>query len=213
MIELNLGPTFRHLPYTIRLYDVTEEMFDEIVDEDTKAEYIDGVMIVHSPASLRHDYVSGFIRSLLNDYAEAHDLGVVFGPDALVRLRTGRRFAPDAFFVPRDQVAIPLPKQYHGVPALVVEVLSSSNREEDLHDKRPAYHEAGVNEIWIVDLEEQVVLVDYRQKKGYKKSRHSSGKVLSKIIPDFWLDTDWLWSEPLPKRLPCLQQILRSAKP
>jgi hypothetical protein len=50
------------LPFMIQVYEVTEEIFDELVDEDTKAELIDGVMIVHSPASLEHDNIGGFTR-------------------------------------------------------------------------------------------------------------------------------------------------------
>ena len=55
----------------IQVYDVTEEMFDELVDEDTKAELIDGVMIVHSPASMEHDDIGGFMRGLMSFYSEA----------------------------------------------------------------------------------------------------------------------------------------------
>ena len=59
MIEVTCGLKTIDLPYMIQVYDVTEEMFDELVDEDTKAELIDGVMIVHSPASIEHDDSSG----------------------------------------------------------------------------------------------------------------------------------------------------------
>ena len=55
MIEVKCDIRSIDLPYMIQVYDVTEEMFDELVDEDTKAELIDGVMIVHSPASMEHD--------------------------------------------------------------------------------------------------------------------------------------------------------------
>ena len=65
MVELKLGLRKVELPYTLRLYDVTEEMFDEIATPDVKADLIDGVMIVHSPASPRHDDVAGFIRAVM----------------------------------------------------------------------------------------------------------------------------------------------------
>jgi len=45
-------------------------MFDEMVDEDTRAELLDGVMMVHSPATVQHDHVSGFLRALMSFYAE-----------------------------------------------------------------------------------------------------------------------------------------------
>ena len=70
MIEVKCGLKTIDLPFMIQVYEVTEEMFDELVDEDTKAELIDGVMIVHSPASMEHDNVGGFTRVLMSFFAE-----------------------------------------------------------------------------------------------------------------------------------------------
>ena len=140
MVELKLGPRTVDLPYTLRLYGVTAEVFEEMVDEDTKAELIDGVMIVHSPASPRHDVLSGFLRTLMNGYARRRGLGRVFGPNTLIHLTSCRRFAPDAFFLEQRRIPTPLPRDhFEGAPDLVLEVLSPSNRDEDLEDKRPAY--------------------------------------------------------------------------
>jgi hypothetical protein len=47
MLEVQLGSKTIDLPYTISVYGVAEEMFDEFVDEDTKAELID---CHHQPA-------------------------------------------------------------------------------------------------------------------------------------------------------------------
>ena len=144
MIEVNVGPRTIDIPYRVRIPKVSEEWFDEMVDEDTKAELINGVMVVHSPASPRHNQVAGFLREPLGLYAQEKGLGVVYGPDDLVHLATCRKFAPGAFFLQRERVPHPLPaKQFEGAPDLVVEVLSPSNRDDDLEDKRPAYQEAG----------------------------------------------------------------------
>jgi len=45
------------------------------------------------------------------------------------------------------------------VPALIVEILSPSNAEQDLEEKRKAYARAGVPEYWIVRPAERDVLV------------------------------------------------------
>ena len=92
MVEAEIRTTHTvDVPYTLRLYGITDEMFDEMVDEDTKAELIDGVMIVHSPASPRHDNLAGFVRMLMRGFADDRDLGMVLGPDSLIRLQRGRR--------------------------------------------------------------------------------------------------------------------------
>jgi Uma2 family endonuclease len=197
------------LPHTIRISPVTEEMFDEMVDEDTKAELIDGVMIVHSPASPRHDAIAGFLRFLMLGYVAAKGVGQVFGPDSLIRPAAGRRFGPDLFFLEQRRVPEPLPDDlFEGAPDLVLEVLSPSNRDVDLEVKRPAYRAAGIPEIWLVDPDERQVLVDRRRRKRYTTDTVSEGQVPSAVLPGFWVDAGWLWQDPLPNVMDCLREIL-----
>lgn len=208
MVEVKFGLRTVDVPYTIRLYGVTDEMFNEWADEDTKAELIDGVMIVHSPASLHHDDVAAFLRTLMRCYAADKDLGIVLGPDGLARIKKGRRVGADLFFLTKDRVPRPLPKEYKGVPDLMLEVLSPSNRDEDLEDKRPLYREAGVKEIWFVDTEEQQVIVDRRRGRRYVTKTIHEGRVESAVVRGFWIEAEWLWSDPLPNEMQCLRDIL-----
>jgi Uma2 family endonuclease len=212
MVELKLGPHAVDLPYTIRIKGVTEELFDELVDEDTRAELLDGDMLVHSPASLRHDDIAGFYRTVLRCYAEEKELGRVFGPDSLVHLATCRRFAPDTYFVRQSRLRRRMSaKQFEGVPDLVNEVLSPSNWREDWEDKRPAYHQARVPELWWIDPDARRVLVERQsggRHNGYRTTTATAGRVASKVVPGFWIDASWLWANPLPAVLACVRQIL-----
>jgi Uma2 family endonuclease len=194
-----------NLPYTIRLYGVSEAMFDELVDEDTRAELLDGVVLVHLPATIEHDEISGFIRGLMSFYADARGLGKVLGPDLLVRLRAGRRCAPAVFFVRQDRMPILLPKEFEGAPDLVIEVLLPSNRSDDFYDKRPFYQAAGVDELWRADLELQQVRMDRRQEDGYTDEIVAQGRASSMAMAGFWVNTDWLWAD--------LQEILKGMTP
>ena len=208
MVEVKIGAQTLDLPYTLRVYGVTETMFDEMVDEDTRAELLDGVMMVHSPATVQHDHVSGFLRALMSCYADEKHLGLVLGPDALVHLATCRKLAPDVFFVRQERVPTPLPKEFEGTPDVVVEVLSPSNRSDDLSDKRRAYHDAGVHEIWFVDTEKRQVIIDYRQAQDYVEEVVREDTISSTALTGFWIRAAWLWAEPLPNRMACLRTIL-----
>jgi Uma2 family endonuclease len=208
MIEVKCDIRSIDLPYMIQVYDVTEEMFDELVDEDTKAELIDGVMIVHSPASIEHDDSSGFLRGLMSFFAEARRLGKVLGPDSLIHLAPGRKCAPDVFFIRQERVPMPLPKEFEGVPELVVEVLSPSNRRYDLRDKRLIYREAGVGEVWFIDSALHQIILDRRQVGSYTEDIVTAGRVSSAVLPGFWIDASWLWATPLPNRFTCLEALL-----
>jgi Uma2 family endonuclease len=198
-------------PYLLRVYGVSDEEFDDLVDEDTKAELFDGVMIVHSPAAYEHDDVGGFVRGLMDFYADARGLGKVLGPDSLIRIAKRRRFGPDAYFLRRTQVPPRGTKEFKGVPDLVVEVLSPSNRGYDLKEKRQAYRAAGVREIWFIDAENRQVLIDRKRGGKYTEQAVTAGKLTSQVLKGFWIDADWLWAEPLPGKMASLHQILAAA--
>src|SRR5271156_4229293 len=121
MAELKLGPRTVDVPFMLRLFDVTERVFDRWVDPDTRAELSDGVMTVHSPTSMRHDDVESFIHNLMNCYGEERGLGRAYGPNCLFRPRKGQRYAPDIFFLKKSRIPSPLPKIYQGVPQLIAE--------------------------------------------------------------------------------------------
>ncbi|SNB52492.1 Uma2 family endonuclease [Thermoflexus hugenholtzii] len=190
-------------PYLLRLYGVSEAEFEALADEDLKAEYLDGVMIVHSPAGFSHEDRQAFLLALLRLYAETHGIGRVVGGNALFRV--GRRqFAPDVMVLPRH---VPIVRQRaEGIPLLVVEVLSESTRDYDLGEKRRLYREAGVGELWLVDVEGQVVIVE-RRGRGYESEEIHEGWVVSEAVPGFRIRAEWLWQEPLPSILECWQAL------
>jgi Uma2 family endonuclease len=198
------------LPYMLRVYGVTEEMFDEMVDdEDTKAELIDGVLVVHSPATIQHDRVVTFISGLLSFYVGRKQSGLVVGAsNALARIKAGRRVAPDVFYVAKERVPSPLPKQLEGAPDLVVEVISPSNRAYDLGEKRGAYQAARVKEIWFIDPEKQEIVLDRLLGAEYAAESFTKGSVSSSVVEGFWVDASWFWAEPLPDAFTCLETIL-----
>jgi Uma2 family endonuclease len=142
-------------------------------------------------------------------YADASGLGkVIASGNAIVRLSPARKLSPDVFFIGESRVPSPLPKQFSGAPDLVIEVLSPSNRDDDLIEKRIAYREAGVPEIWFVDRDNRRLLIDRLREGAYVEETIRSGRVESDVLNGFWILVEWLWSEPLPNVMSCLQGIL-----
>jgi len=190
-------------PYLLRLYGISEAEFDALGNEDLKAEYVDGVMIVHSPASVSHEWRVAFLLTLLNLYVSEQGRGIVLGGNALFRVGS-RRFAPDIMVV-GDTTRV-TSKEIEGPPDLVMEVLSESTRDYDLGEKRIAYREAGVREIWWVDEKARVVMVE-RQGDSYRTERVSEGWVMSEAVPGFRIRAEWLWHESAPPVIRCWEAI------
>jgi Uma2 family endonuclease len=166
-------------------------------------------MIVHSPAFLEHENIASFLGGLMRLYAEERSLGLVIASgNAITRLARSRKVAPDVFFIAKPRVPTPLPKQFDGAPDLAVEILSASNREDDLIRKRPAYRQAGVREIWLVDPESKQVILDRRGNDGYEEEIVGEGMAASRVLEGFRINVSWLWSDPLPNLLSCFGEIL-----
>src|SRR2546423_468668 len=82
---------------------MTEEDFEAWCDEDVRAEFVDGEVIIMSPVSRMHNRLEHFLLRLLSDYVEAHG-GELFGPEFQIRLRAGLRRVPDLLYVALDHL-------------------------------------------------------------------------------------------------------------
>jgi Uma2 family endonuclease len=211
MVELIMGYRSIELPLPIRIHDVTEKMFDKLVNPDIRAELHNGVMIVHSPTSVRHDIVAQFLHALIDAYADRKKLGEAFGPNSLFRPEKRRRYAPDVYYLVKNRIPAPIPNEFSIVPDLVIEVLSPSNREYDLNEKRPIYQQHAVREIWMVDPDRRFVLLDrLTSGNAYETLKLSRGRIESGVLPGFWVSPSWLWESPRPPIARCLKRILAS---
>ncbi len=56
---------------------ISYEEFLRRCDEDTLAEWVDGEVVMTSPASNRHQTITGFLFNVLNTYVEQGQLGRV----------------------------------------------------------------------------------------------------------------------------------------
>lgn len=132
-------------------------------DEDVRAEWVDGQIIVMSPASSRHQQLADFLTALLRVLAEQRNLGQVFSAPFQMKVEHGRE--PDVLFLAeahRDR----LRETYLDGPAdLVVEIVSPESGPRDRGEKFYEYEAGGVEEYWLIDpIREQVEV--YRLAEG-----------------------------------------------
>jgi Uma2 family endonuclease len=193
---------------TVTSAAMTEEEFEAWCDEDVKAEYVDGEVIVHSPVSTRHSDMVLFLAGLMRLVVQQHDLGRILGPELQVRLRPGLRRVPDLLFVAKERADRIQPTLVEGAPDLIVEVVSPDSVERDWREKYWEYQTAGVGEYWVVDLEYQRLAV-YRldEQSRYQAVPAEEGVYRSQVLPGFWLRAGWLWQEPLPNELDMAREM------
>lgn len=125
--------------------------FREWLDEDAKAEFINGEVILHSPVKRRHIGVSRRLSNLLITYTTLRNLGEIMVEKALIGL-TRNDYEPDiAFFSSERASEFTDEQMIFPAPDFVVEILSKSTAKIDRGIKHTDYASHGVREYWIVD--------------------------------------------------------------
>ncbi len=194
------------LPFMIHQYEATEEDYEELADEDLRCEYLDGVLIVHSPATLRHEERIVFLATLLNIWAAERRLGRVFGSNAVMQLGI-RRFCPDLTFLAAGHADRIRGERIVGPVDLLIETISTSTRRYDLGEKRAAYRDGRIPEIWLLDPDRRECHVDVLEGQTYASRTLDAGRLSSSVLPGFSIDVSWLWSDPLPNPIECLKSM------
>jgi len=77
LVEVRFGHQVIESPQLLRIEGVSEALYDALteIEEDVKAELIDGVMIVHSPEKTRHEQEFRFLFVLMNLFAYSQRWG------------------------------------------------------------------------------------------------------------------------------------------
>lgn len=195
-------------PYLIVKPGLSEEEYYRQADEDSDWEYLDGRIVMHSPASERHENLFCFLLTIFRGFLDETKQGLVRGSRYPMRLDAKWSPEPGILVVVERRRHLATSQRLDGPADLVVEIVSESDPGLDYREKLPRYREAGIGEIWIVDPFRNQVLVELKQTDGYKAEEVSSCRLESRIISGFWIEVSWLWQEELPTTMECLRKIL-----
>ncbi len=175
------------------------EEFLEWAGEDTLAEWVNGEVIMTSPASLTHQVLANFLARLVTAYVEFRQIGRIIIPPFQMKLaRSGRE--PDLIFVARENLPR-LKETYLDGPAdLVVEIVSPESVGRDRGEKFYEYEQAGIPEYWLIDPQTQrAEFYQLDEQARYRLVPLSEGVYHARQLPGFWLRPEWLWQTPLPQ--------------
>ena len=176
--------------------------------DDSHAEWVDGEVILMSPASGPHQDLAGFLYVLLRHFVEAGQLGRVLVAPFQMKLSfrpSGRE--PDVLFIARERLDLLKSNYLDGGADLAIEVISPDSRSRDRQDKYQEYEQAGVREYWIFDpIRKQAEFYRLGPDGIYSLvTLGDDGIFRSDVLAGLWLKVEWLWQEPLPPLMSVLK--------
>lgn len=184
--------------------------FHEWLSPNIKAEFIQGEVIVHSPARNRHLDVTKWLLTLLSAFVDLHDLGTVKSEKALIKL-SRNSFEPDICFFKKEKAASFTDKTlFFPAPDFVVEVLSDSTEEVDRGIKMEDYALHGVQEYWIVDADKETVEQYFLNKGSFVLQPRHNKPLASMVVSGFQITSGSVFNRE--ENLAMLREILSSKK-
>jgi Uma2 family endonuclease len=163
--------------------------FEQLPDEPGKLELLDGELIRLPPSKTRNMRIAEILFKLLD---RALDRGGGSPQLGRAHMEFGYKIGAAAWLQP--DVSIEYKGQtendyLEGAPALAVEVISESNRADQMDRKVKKYLSGGAIEVWVAYPKTQCVWV-FRQ--GYAKE--FCGELRSELFPGLTIDLEALFS-------------------
>jgi Uma2 family endonuclease len=187
------------------------ERFYKEMSEEHKVEFINGEIVMQSPAKLRHTMASQNLFMMLSLYVSKHHLGYVGHEKVLVTL-TRNDYEPDIcyFGLEKSQSFVPDQMKFP-TPDLVVEILSPSTEANDRGIKFLDYATHGVAEYWIIDPDIEVIEQYILQDEAYElRVKTDTGTVRSIVIGGFAVPVRAVFDET--EKIVTMQKILGSGE-
>jgi Uma2 family endonuclease len=165
-------------------------------------EYVEGVVIRMSPATIQHNRLLKYLSQLLDAYFELNPIGLLITQPFVMRLAAfpKRRREPDLLVVLKTN-----PHQLHetfmdGPADVVIEIVSEDSVDRDHGDKFKEYEKGGVPEYWIIDpihMETRHYRLN-EQGRYARQSEDEHGNYRTPTLPGLVLHIPTLWQDALP---------------
>ena len=166
---------------------VSAEALLLMADEGFLYELVRGEVRRMPPAGFKHGAVAAQIVFLLQAFVKPRNLGVVGTAETGFVLARGPDTvrAPDVWFVARDRMP-PEPGEGFGqvAPDLAVEVMSPSDRPDDVQSKVLEYLAAGTRLVWVAFPRTRTVTV-YRSAQSIRLLSPEETLTGDDVVPGF----------------------------
>lgn len=174
-------------------------------------EWVEGVAIKLSPATLKHNKLAQYLYALLDIYFSLNAIGEVVSSPFVVRLPEfpRRRREPDLLVVLESNPNELKETYMDGAPDICIEIVSEESTGRDHGDKFAEYETGGVAEYWILDVVRNESRF-YRlnaEKRYVRQDEDADGNYRTPALPGLRLHVPTLWQDKLPDILTTMNAV------
>jgi Uma2 family endonuclease len=160
----------------------------QLPDDGHRYALVAGELIQMPPSGFLHGIVASKFNRFIDEHATKYDLGVVCAAETGFRLRQNPDSvrAPDVAFVSRERIlAQGKPEKFWpGAPDLAVEVVSPSDRFDDVFEKVQEWLAAGTRLVWVA-LPRTKTVMTYRPNGLVKILQENEELNGEDVLPNF----------------------------
>jgi Uma2 family endonuclease len=155
----------------------------KMLPEGTLAELIDGSIYMSPSTFANHQRTVGKLYIALSAHIERINLGEIFiSPFDVYLDELANAVQPDLIFIAADNSSLVQNDAIHGVPDMLLEILSPGNSRHDLVRKKELYERFGVKEYWIINPDTREVTGFLLKAGKYGDALQLTAKIKSALL-------------------------------
>ncbi len=156
----------------------------QMLPEGTLAEVIENTLYMSPTPITNHQRIIRKLSVQIDLHLTANNLGeLFFAPFDVFLDKTSNAVQPDILVILTENLGIIDEKStIHGVPDLIVEILSPGNRKHDLVIKRALYEKFGVKEYWVIDPATKESIGFSLKDHSYVEFYKGNGEIHSQLL-------------------------------
>jgi len=144
---------------------MTVDDLEAMPEDGNRYEVIEGELFVSCAPGLTHQIVTSNIIHIFRNYLDEHPFGAIVPSPGLIFDRYSGVIPDLVFYTHQRGAEIIAKEKLNAAPELVIEILSPGrpNIERDRVAKFQLYGKYGVQEYWIVDIDQRAVEISRTQ--------------------------------------------------
>jgi len=177
-------------------------------------EFVDGEIIPLSPAHIRHDKISAYLRILLETFFAISPIGQVVSEPFVMKLSNQKSREPDIQVILATSYDRLHDTYMDGPADIAIEIISPESVKRDHETKFKEYEAFGVPEYWIIDPLHAECRFYRRGEEYYTLIREDDdGYYTISQLPDFRLHVPALWLPNLPNVFEIVESVKQMVNP